>query len=128
VFLEGVPNADFDLMEHARRLNDEMAVKSISLGGDVEGVVEVGFVLWEVVAVDVDIVAVGKGDVGFVELHFGKEERNQVGGVPSASRNIEAENGGIGVNAIGKGRVNCLESSSSGGGKNGHGRNNRYVA
>jgi hypothetical protein len=128
VFLEEVPNADFDLMERSRRLDDEMAVNGISLGGYVAGVVEGCFVLGEVIVVDADIVAVGKGDVRFVELHFGEEERNQVGGVPSVSRNIEAENGGIGVNAIGKGRVNCLEGSSGDGGKKGHGRSNRYVA
>jgi hypothetical protein len=47
-------------------------VEGVPLGGDVEGVVKVGFILRKVVVVNSDLVAVGKGDVGFVELHFGK--------------------------------------------------------
>jgi hypothetical protein len=46
----------------------------------------------------------------------------------NVGRNIEAKDRGVDLNAIGKGRVNCLESSSSGSGKDGHGRNNSYVA
>jgi hypothetical protein len=67
-------------MEFAGRFDDEVAVEGVPLGGDVEGVVEVGFILGKVVVVDADVVAVGKGDIGFVKLHLGKEERNQVGG------------------------------------------------
>jgi hypothetical protein len=50
-------------------------------------------------------------------------------GIPSVSGNVEAKYGTrVGVNAIGKGRVNCLKGSSSGSGKDGHCRNNCYVA
>jgi hypothetical protein len=47
-----------------------------------------------------------------------------VWGVPSISGNIEVKYGGVGVNAIGKGRVNCLEGSGGGSSKDGRCRNN----
>jgi hypothetical protein len=68
VFLEDVPNADFDLVECARRLDDEVTVESVPLGGDVEGVVEVGFILRKIVVVNADCVAV-RGPVWFSWLH-----------------------------------------------------------
>jgi hypothetical protein len=70
VFLEDVPHSDFDVVELARRLDYEMAVKGVPFGCDVEGVVKVGFILGKVVVINSDGVAVGEGDVGFVELHL----------------------------------------------------------
>jgi hypothetical protein len=45
MFLENIPNTDFELVESTRRLDDEMAVEGVPLSSNVEGVVKVCFTL-----------------------------------------------------------------------------------
>jgi hypothetical protein len=71
VLLKKVSNANLDVMERPVGLNDEVAVERFAAGGGGEGRVECGFVVWEIVVVDVVFIAVGKGDGGLIELHFG---------------------------------------------------------
>jgi hypothetical protein len=118
VFLQDVPNSDFDRMKGVTvGFNFETTCEAAGGGGSAKNIIEGGFIGWHFGRVDPFVVRVVEDDRWLVEDQLGQNHGEDSGGITRGSFHQKFDLGQIRVDAMVRG---CM--GVEGGGGNGKGR------
>jgi hypothetical protein len=114
--LQKIPNANFDLVKRAGRINYEVTRQGVSVGGDSEGGVESKFISWEVVVINAAVVCIRKYHVGLIKLDFCENDGKNTRSVADVLVDVEFDDGMVCVDTVGNGggRIVFVGSGSGG--------------
>jgi hypothetical protein len=116
VILQDIPNTHFDLVKRVGRINHEVAVQGVTVGGYSKGGVESKFIGREVVVIDSLSFLIGKHYGGLIKLIFCENDGNNTRSVAAVFVDVEFDDGMVCEDTVvkGEGRI-VFEGSGSGG-------------